>query len=300
MFKVGNEEYRVESSKKSLAEHSSVFNSMFFGKLKPKGKIIKVPDCKPEVFEYLLNHVDGRNLDFVKDIGHSLYIAEKYMLTDLKNVLIDYANVNLNYENCIDIYQASVFLSIIDIQSVAIPWLCSRAENVLTLPPLLDLSEDILLPFMSNENLHTGEELNLFKFVVSWIKFQGKSGLKLLDTIQLDRMSVEEIDSFVKPTKLFSFEKLYQALVQIEKLRLTRCAADQVIQETSNLAENNFGCNIVVPNSSETRLFVLGESFVIAKEERKIIFELKPMLYVKFLLKFVSTKDHLLILMNMS
>lgn len=287
VFEVGNEKYKVESSKSFLSKHSSVFNSMFFGELKEKCEVIQIPDCKPEVFEYLLKYPDGNNLDFVKlDVGHSLYIAEKYMLTGLKGALIVYATENLNYENFINIYQASILLDIKDLQASAFAWLCLKAEDVLRLDSLLDAPEECLLSLLSNDLFHKIKELKIFQFVKTWIRLNKKPESKLLSAIKLSRMSFTEIDTFVRPTKLFSFEKLYQALLELlnensqcERLKQQRELEKSVGQkpetraicQLSNL-KNEFSFNsegFMLLSKSKEMVFDLGDIF----ELREIVFQ---------------------------
>lgn len=274
VFEVGDEKRRVESRKSLLGKHSSVFHSMFYGELKEKD-VIEITDCKGDVFEYLLKHLNGANLEIASfQVAHSLYIAEKYMLNELKGALISYTIDNVNYENCVDIYQASILLDNKDLQSASISWLCSKAEDVLKLDSLLDLPEDILLPFISNEALHNIEELKLFQFVKTWIKFNRKSRSKLLDTIQLNRMSFEEIDNFVKPTKLFSFEKLYQALFDIDKKKeSSRYSPPKKISENSNLVceFDSLAINRFLP---ETEFSFNSDGFYSFNKNNELLFKL--------------------------
>lgn len=292
VFEVGDEKRRVESSKSLLGKHSSVFHSMFYGKLKEKD-VIEIPDCKADVFEYLLKHLNGVNLEIASfQVAHSMYIAEKYMLNDLKEALIGYAIDNVNYENCVDIYQASILLDNKNLQSASTSWLCSKAEDVLKLDSLLDLPEEILLPFISNEALHKIEELKIFQFVKTWIKFNRKPGSKLLDTVQLTRMSFDEIDNFVKPTKLFSYEKLYQTLFDIDKQ--TKIEKKKVHPSNNLDIENSVdaihGSRAIYLISPESE-FLVSDGFYLKNKNREMIFELGDVYKLKEISFHIAVGD---------
>ncbi|XP_076367937.1 BTB/POZ domain-containing protein 6-A-like [Tachypleus tridentatus] len=100
-----------------LSMSSDVFKAMFFGQLKEKDTV-EIVDITPDVFEYLLMYMYGRNLprvtlSFATEI---YYAADKYLIDGLKtsclNLIsekISIANVSIVCDFALDIEDENLF-----------------------------------------------------------------------------------------------------------------------------------------------------------------------------------------------
>lgn len=91
----------------------SVFETLFYGDMADKNKMIRIPDVAPIGFENLLRYAytDSLNLNSVEDAMLTAYAAKKYLLPQLLRECLNYIEKNIAPSSACAVYEFAQVLN---------------------------------------------------------------------------------------------------------------------------------------------------------------------------------------------
>ncbi|XP_062588220.1 BTB/POZ domain-containing protein 6-like [Saccostrea cucullata] len=170
-FKVGLEKKEVKAHRYVLGSRSSVFYTMLFGSLSGNSNNIVVPDIEPEVFQDLFRflYYEETNIN-EESVTGTLYAAEKYGVTDLKEACNFYLKNHINEESVCAIMENAKLFNLNDLLTRCIDFIVqseATAKTVLQSQGFLGLNRECLLSLLKLDTLPVNEEF-LYKSLRLW------------------------------------------------------------------------------------------------------------------------------------
>lgn len=171
-FLVGESLEIVLTKKSVLAKKSSVFKAMFYGELK-ESCFIEVPDCDAVAFRFVVQNLDAENFEKVfkkrnmngEEISQVIYVAEKYMLTEIKSKIVSVAISSFSLLNIVEIYKSAIMFEISELKDASIEWMLQNLDSILKLDTFLCLEEISLNPLLKLEECYEKvEPIAVFHF----------------------------------------------------------------------------------------------------------------------------------------
>ncbi|VDI43597.1 BTB/POZ domain-containing protein 3/6 [Mytilus galloprovincialis] len=171
IFKVGAEQSTVKVHKFMLASRSPVFYTMFEGGFPEKGEVI-VPDVNLGTFKVLLKYIYSDELDLSLDnIQEVLYVAEKYMIPEMKNecaVLLSSSVETSNASLVIDI--ASKF-HLQDLRNKGLDHIQYNAVEFLKAPNAIKMSKECMESILQLDSANCSKT-EICEFFIKWASSQ--------------------------------------------------------------------------------------------------------------------------------
>lgn len=188
---------------------------MFFGDIR-EGSEIEIPDCSPLAFRAVIQWI-GEGVPWnTTNIGDVFYVMVKYMLDDMVKATldrvaeIDVEDLTTDLLNIVDLYVISIRHGHKKAKNNLESILESNLPSIFQLESLLKLNEEQVEEVLRCSDEH---ELPKFLFVDKWIKFNGKKTSSLLDFINIGELTLDEINTFVRPSGYFSIDELFDIVV---------------------------------------------------------------------------------------
>ncbi|XP_054288309.1 uncharacterized protein LOC129003974 [Macrosteles quadrilineatus] len=180
-FIVGNPELgpteRIGVVKKMLLAHSKVLRLLLQdSKIAEKGDV-KLLDVFPRTFKNLMRFVYGHDITQMlsfNDADNLLYVAEKYMMPNLKNRLATRLISMLDYNNICSLLNNPACYNELQLKSAITEILQTETNQVLTSPCFPDLSPNGFLKILEQEICNVAE-IELWRSAIDWAKSRGGS-----------------------------------------------------------------------------------------------------------------------------
>jgi len=168
---------KIGAVKTMLMAHSVVFRSeLEDSKLKEKGAV-KIKDIYPENFKVLLKYVYGHDttgdLEF-SEADSMLYVAEKYLMSNLKNKVALRLIALLTPDNVCSLITNPAVSTQLQLKSAISEILQYETERVLASTMFLDLSAEGFITILEQDGLSV-PEIELWRAAIKWAKHQAGS-----------------------------------------------------------------------------------------------------------------------------
>eukprot|EP01124_Arcella_intermedia_P008035 TRINITY_DN15000_c0_g1_i2.p1 TRINITY_DN15000_c0_g1~~TRINITY_DN15000_c0_g1_i2.p1 ORF type:complete len:352 (+),score=60.07 TRINITY_DN15000_c0_g1_i2:159-1214(+) len=191
---------------------------MFYGPLKNSTTQLELDDpfIKYQAFYDLIQFIYTGATDFTGDnILYLVYLSRLYNLHVLEVECLQSVQHNINTENCLSLLESrSLFGNNEHILNTSLTILAKYAKIILarTTPDMMSLTT--LLEVLRHPHLDC-TETDIFRFVQKWIAWHGpgkEEREEILGLVRFPLMSVEELETLVKPTELVPLEVIEDAL----------------------------------------------------------------------------------------
>lgn len=203
-----------------LASRSEYFRALLFGGMKEsKQSMIELKGTTIPAFKALLKYIytGCMSLGSVKEdvILDILGLAHLYGFTDLEAAISDYLCQTLTVHNACNIYDAARLYQLQYLSKVVSSFLDSQASVIIQEESFLQLSAAGLKEIIEKDSFYA-EEKDIFKAVCDWARYNsvGESSMQdVLSAVRLPLMSLTELLTIVRPTKLVSPDNLLDAIL---------------------------------------------------------------------------------------
>ncbi|XP_063410715.1 BTB/POZ domain-containing protein 6-like isoform X2 [Mytilus trossulus] len=170
-FLVGTDQSIIKAHKYMLASRSPVFYTMFEGSCPEKGEII-VPDINPEIFKSLLKCIYSDKLEVaLENISEALYVAEKYMVSTMKNECIRILSFSVETSNVAMVLNIAFHFHLETIKVKSLQYIQNHAVECLITPSAITISKecaDAILKF----DCMSCSETDVCRFLIKWAGHQ--------------------------------------------------------------------------------------------------------------------------------
>ncbi|XP_061194748.1 BTB/POZ domain-containing protein 6-like [Saccostrea echinata] len=170
-FKVGAEEKDVRAHRYVLGSRSSVFYAMLFGSLSDNANDIIVPDIEHNIFQVLLRFLYYEETNINEDtVLGILYAAEKYGVTNLKDICNSYLENHIGEESVCTIMENAKLFNLNDLLTKCIDFIVqsdATTKTVFESQDFLGLNRECFAALIQLDNLPVNEEF-LYKSLVLW------------------------------------------------------------------------------------------------------------------------------------
>ncbi|XP_054285111.1 uncharacterized protein LOC129001729 [Macrosteles quadrilineatus] len=224
-FVVGNPEVgdteRIGVVKKMLLAHSVVFRAELQNSKIAEKNDVKLPDVFPQTFKNLLRFVYGydntQNLSF-DEADNLLYVADKYLMSKLKNRLGIRLMSLLNLTNICSLMNNPACYTVLELNSMINEILQTETDKVLASPQFPDLSPLGFLTILQQEMCNV-PEIDLWTSAIEWAKHrvsgESNNGEVLRDElndhlkhIRICTLSAQDLLTQVVPTRVLTYDEL--------------------------------------------------------------------------------------------
>ncbi|XP_074594319.1 uncharacterized protein LOC141849757 isoform X1 [Brevipalpus obovatus] len=153
-----------------LAMTSPVFETMFYGDMADKSKVIRIPDLAPIGFENLLRYAytDSLNLNSVEDAMLTAHAAKKYLLPHLLRECLSYIEKNITPSCACAVYEFASVLNSQQLLFQAIQIIDRQTYHVITHKSFNSIQLSTLEFVVGRRYLNLYSEYSLFNSVVQW------------------------------------------------------------------------------------------------------------------------------------
>ncbi|KAJ3446664.1 btb (poz) domain-containing 2a-related [Anaeramoeba flamelloides] len=195
-FLVGDEKNKTLffAHKFVLATTSKVWSVQLYGnfkeaKLNNKDNPILIPDLHPGVFECLLKYCYTQEVDLdYENAVQVLHASERYEILDLKTACSLWLCSQITLENCCLLLEHSIYANSFLLEEKCVKFIAKNAYKILTTEKDFSfLSMETLIKIMSLENLIGLKEIVLFRICVKW----GEEKIKKKATLAFTKKETE-------------------------------------------------------------------------------------------------------------
>ncbi|XP_054269630.1 uncharacterized protein LOC128990951 isoform X2 [Macrosteles quadrilineatus] len=221
-FIVGNPEVgdteRIGVVKKMLLAHSVVFRAELQNSKIAEKNDVKLLDVFPQTFKNLLRFVYGydntQNLSF-DEADNLLYVANKYLMSKLKNRLAIRLMSLLNVTNICSLMNNPACYTVLELNSRINEILQTETDKVLASPLFPDLSPLGFLTILQQEMCNV-PEIDLWTSAIEWARHRVSGELKSGEVLR------EELNDHLKHIRIctLSSQDLMTQVVPLEVLTL--------------------------------------------------------------------------------
>ncbi|CAC5397087.1 BTBD3_6 [Mytilus coruscus] len=217
----GEEKQQISAHKYILMTRSEVFEAMLVGFLREHSNMIEIPDVDPASFRKLLEYMyyDRTRLD-EQDAYGLLYVARKYLVTDLVRRCLQRLKTKMSVENvCIILGYADDDGTI----KLCLDYIFRYPLEVLESDGFKELSPEYIKLIISDNRLGVREE-NIFDAVILWSAQQcQRQGIDILpenqwkvlgDILKLIRYGRMDRAYLLNVCKKFLPQDLYVEIVE--------------------------------------------------------------------------------------
>ncbi|CAC5403376.1 unnamed protein product [Mytilus coruscus] len=170
-FRVGTDQRIVKAHKYMLASRSSVFNTMFEGSCPEKGEVF-VPDVNFETFKVLLRYIYSDLLDpSLDNMQEVLYIAEKYMLSTMKDECSNQLVSSIETSNAHLVFDVASNFNLQSVKSKTLEHIQKNAEEYFTEPNAIKISRECIKAILELDFMSCSET-NICRFLIKWAGHQ--------------------------------------------------------------------------------------------------------------------------------
>ncbi|XP_054281494.1 BTB/POZ domain-containing protein 3-like [Macrosteles quadrilineatus] len=224
-FVVGNPEVgdteRIGVVKKMLLAHSVVFRAELQNSKIAEKNDVKLPDVFPQTFKNLLRFVYGydntQNLSF-DEADNLLYVADKYLMSKLKNRLGIRLMSLLNLTNICSLMNNPACYTVLELNSMINEILQTETDKVLASPLFPDLSPLGFLTILQQKMCNV-PEIDLWTSAIEWarhrVSAESKNGEVLRDElndhlkhIRICTLSDKDLMAQVVPSGVLTYDEL--------------------------------------------------------------------------------------------
>ncbi|CAC5393327.1 BTBD3_6 [Mytilus coruscus] len=170
-FRVGTEQSIIKAHKNRLASRSPVFFTMFEGSCPEKRDVI-VPDISVATFNIMLKYIYSDVLDLSFDnILEVLYVAEKYMLSTMKDECNNLLLSSVETLNAPEVFNVASFFHLEDLKNKSLEHIKKNAAECLLAPNAVKISKECLETILKLNPIHC-YETDLCRFLIKWASHQ--------------------------------------------------------------------------------------------------------------------------------
>ncbi|CAC5403379.1 BTBD3_6 [Mytilus coruscus] len=171
IFRVGTERSIVKVHKYMLASRSPVFYTMFEGACPEKGEVI-VPDVNLGTFKGLLKYIYSDVLDLSLDnIQEVLYVAEKYMLSAMKDKCSVLLSSSVETSNASLVFDVASKLHLEDFKNKSLDYIKKNAAECLKAPNAIKMSKKCMEAILKLDSANCSET-DICQFLIKWASSQ--------------------------------------------------------------------------------------------------------------------------------
>ena len=203
-----------------LAARSKYFKALLYGSMKESqpGAVIEIKDTNPETFEILLEYLYSCNVSLSRiptaQVLQLLELAHRYELSLLEDDICSYLRTQINVGNATEICQLATFYNLKRLQEHCLVLIDANPSDSLT--NFTDLSYHTVHVILQRDS-YPLPEMDIFMFVQKWMsdnthKMTEAEKQFLLNDIRLSLISPEDLFLKIIPTKLFTSERILDAL----------------------------------------------------------------------------------------
>ncbi|XP_013780294.1 BTB/POZ domain-containing protein 6-like [Limulus polyphemus] len=159
-----------------LAMTSPVFESMFYGDMADKAKVIRVADIAPIGFENLLRYAytDALNLETVEDAMLTATAAKKYLLPHLLRECFNYIEKNVSHTTVCQVLEFALNLEAHHLVFQCLNIIDRQSYHVLTSSNFPQISLTILETIVQRKHLNIHTEITLYNALFQWAQEEAK------------------------------------------------------------------------------------------------------------------------------
>lgn len=227
-FHFANSSVKLHGHKFIIGLRSSVFHTMFYGRLSmaaEKPNVCKIVDISSESFLEMLRfiYVDEVNI-CEQNFSEIMYAAHKYSINHLEKMCCSYAAEKLNPDNCCS-YLRQCFLYNNDLSKKCMDVIDKDIRLIIDKNTWKDLNEDQISAVLRRDTLDT-DEYNLFQGVLAWAEnyslkkgidvnvFNIREKFKIFELVRFPIMSMAEFCRFHRHNKYFLRTEEISAIFQ--------------------------------------------------------------------------------------
>ncbi|XP_063409134.1 BTB/POZ domain-containing protein 6-like [Mytilus trossulus] len=167
IFKVGAEQSIVKVHKYMLASRSPVFYNMFEGACPEKGEVV-IPDVNLGTFKVLLKYIYSDVLDLSLDnIQEVLYVAEKYMISAMKNTCIALLSSSVETSNAPLVFDVASNFHLDDLKTKSLYHIQYKAAECLKAQNAIKMSRECIGEILKLDSVNCSET-DICQFLIKW------------------------------------------------------------------------------------------------------------------------------------
>lgn len=171
-FVVGIEKKKFSAHKLILASGSPVFEAMFYGPAKSEEETVEIPDCDIKAFELMLQYIYGnifrlKQINILDNVFEIIYIASKYQVADLLQVLQEKLKKQISVNNCLKFLQMGDLFCMDNLKQNCYLYLDQNASMILCGEEFLNLSREMIISILKRNTLVI-KEVELIHSVMKW------------------------------------------------------------------------------------------------------------------------------------
>jgi len=205
-----------------VAAHSKVFHAMFSSTMiESKKKRIELPEDDYDDFEMMLNFMYTGKITFPLEQAFGLIrLANKYEVSDLMSVSLEYLSKAINPVNCCSIFSLSCQIDGTEkLKEVAMKFIADRFGELLEGTFFADIDCESLQQFLRRDDLSVSSEAVVFNAVIKWLTADLDTRMEhlpeLLPCVRFAFMDTEELWTLVYQNRyLQDYPQVYKCLCE--------------------------------------------------------------------------------------
>lgn len=202
-----DESVKICAHKLILCLSSDYFKGMFDGSMREATeKIVKLPINvgNGNILESIIKYIYRNRIEITIDNAEDLLTAACYLnLVSLKQVCCNFIGGQLDLKNCLYILLLADRYNLSDLYELAEKFVCENFQKLQKNEDLFKLEVDLLIKFLSSNNLNVYSEETVFECLISWINYDRSNReeqlSKLLRHVRFPLLSPEFIASSIEP-----------------------------------------------------------------------------------------------------
>ncbi|CAC5385503.1 BTBD3_6 [Mytilus coruscus] len=177
-FRVGTDDQSIiKAHKYMLASRSPVFYTMFEGSCPEKGEII-VTDINSATFKVLLKYIYSDVLDLSLDnIQEVLYVAEKYMLSTMKDECTSLLLSSVETSNAPGVFNVASHFHLEHLKIKSLEHIQKNAAECLMAPNAIKMSKECMEAILKLDSIYCSET-DICRFLIKWASHYCESECK--------------------------------------------------------------------------------------------------------------------------
>ncbi|CRL03164.1 CLUMA_CG016151, isoform A [Clunio marinus] len=249
-FVVENE--KIPSHKVILAARSEYFRALLFGGLNETNKsevTLKVPI---KAFKIILRYIYTARINLrtmqMCDILDTLGLSNLFGYEELKDEISNFLKNSLQLSNVCNILDASRLYELNSLTSICYNYIDKNAEDLLKHESFKFLYKDSLIILLSRDSFFV-PEINIFQAIEGWIKSNPELTpddiREVVSQVRLPLISLEDLLSIVRPTKILDANYLLDAIHVKTKSRVNRLPHRGRVCPEENILTAKFGAKVI-------------------------------------------------------
>ncbi|KAJ3647099.1 hypothetical protein Zmor_024640 [Zophobas morio] len=191
-----------------------------------------------EALRIILKYFYTGTIALPSDVDLTLQIlglAHQYSFTNLETTITKKIQSLLNLENVCAVLNTANLYDLEELLQSCYSFIDANASEILGGDCFTDLSQKSMIKLLERSTFFA-PEIEIFKIVTKWFKVNNDDGALVRQCVRLSWMTVEDIVTIVRPSKIFDCEELFEAVAEIVGVKAKSTSARGLYIVDENIA----------------------------------------------------------------